>query len=299
MEKIERILVVEDDQEIAGLLQSRLKQMGYTAQIHLKAKEALTAAKAMKAQLVLLDVMLGDGIGYQVAREIRGDPLLYHIPILFQSVIGDERNVDHAREEGGDGYIAKPYSMQQLATSLAQMQKLSDELIRKCPDTGMQSATRFRRKVEQRLVRAESFALFCLHPEIPNLDADKTDASNIRHLSEKIGSIIKRVVSDAGFYETEVCHMGRGFFMAMTKLDDRDRFKSCLKREVLASKLRFKSSAEAASHSLKLVLDSTTSDEREYKHANDMFKVFLSMNERPPSRHGENPPRRKSESRNG
>jgi CheY-like chemotaxis protein len=282
--KIERILVVEDDPDLAILLQSRLEQLGYNAQVHTKAKEALSVAKAMKAQLVLLDVMLGDGIGYHVAQELRGDPLLYDIPILFQSVVGDERNVDHAREEGGDGYITKPYSAQELASSLARMQNLFDDLVRKCPVTGMQSAVQFRRKVDYRLVRHESFALFCLYPDIPQMDADETAASNIKDLTKSIGKTIDQVVRNVGFYETEASHMGNGFFMVMTKLDDRDRFKANLKRELLASKLRLKPGTGSASHSLKFVLNSTASTDRSYKHANEMFKVFMKLKKPPGDR---------------
>jgi CheY-like chemotaxis protein len=232
--KIERILVVEDDPDLAILLQSRLEQLGYDAQVHTKAKEALSVAKTMKAQLVLLDVMLGDGIGYHVARELRGDPLLYDIPILFQSVVGDERNVDHACEEGGDGYITKPYSAQELASSLTQMQNLFGDLTRKCSVTGMQSAVRFRRKVDYRLVRHESFALFCLYPDIPQMDADESAASNIKDLTKSIGKTIDQVVRNVGFYETEASHLGNRFFMVMTKLDDRDRFKANLKQELFS-----------------------------------------------------------------
>lgn len=59
MKKIERILVVDDDPDIAKLLHSKLSKLGYQVQVHSRAKDAVHVANAMNAQHPLMDVMLG------------------------------------------------------------------------------------------------------------------------------------------------------------------------------------------------------------------------------------------------
>ncbi len=221
-----RILVVDDDDDIARLLESKLSNLGYDVCVHGQARGALDAAKRFNADLAILDVMLGDGIGYQVARAIRQDPLLYRIPVLFQSVLNEKREVDHAYTEGGDGYLTKPYSLDRLVDSLSRMSRLAEELELRCPLTGLHSLVHLRREIDHHLFRDEPFALFYVIMDGLTSFHHKVDRVQIEQISRTIGQAIKQTIENAGFYETTPCHLGGGYFMVLTKLDDRKRFRS-------------------------------------------------------------------------
>lgn len=280
MNKIERIFVVDDDADIAGLLQTRLQSLGYTVEVHLRAKGAAAVAKTFKAQLVLLDVMLGDGIGYQVARDLRRDPLMYPIPILFESVIGDEHEVEHAYAEGGDSYVTKPYSAQDLMASLNQMERLYEETRRVCPDTGMHSVTYLRREIDHRLFRGESLALSYVHFEVPPRANGRVKPISLKSTSKEIARAIGRTVKNGGFYETKVCHMGGGFFMTMTKLEDHERFSTCLNSELGELVLDSIQGAGEVPEPIELLVQSTSSVEGNFKHATEMFRKLQEPRDR-------------------
>lgn len=223
-----RVLVIDDDRDIAQMLRAKLTQLGFEVETHHSAKRSLDAAKKCVPDLILLDVMLGDGIGYQVARAIRKDPLLYKTPILFQSCLDEQREVAHAYLEGGDGYLTKPYTLDGLTDSLEKMERINKETDLRCPITGLYSLTRLRREINHRLFRGDSFALFYMAMEGLTSLHKRAVHDEIGIISKSIGGAILQLLDDCGFYEAIPCHMGGGYFMVMTKLADRTRFRKSL-----------------------------------------------------------------------
>jgi DNA-binding response OmpR family regulator len=165
MEVLRRVLVVEDDVDLAKLSQLKLSELGYDVQLCHSARQAQDAAKTFRPDVILLDVMLGDGIGYQVARAVRQDPLLYRTPVLFQSLLTEPREIEHAYHEGADGYLTKPYTLQTLSGELQKMQRISENCEARCPLTGLHYGVRLRREIDHRLLRGDTFALFYLMME--------------------------------------------------------------------------------------------------------------------------------------
>lgn len=262
MSDIKQVLVVDDDPDIAGLLSRKLVQLGYSVDTHCRAREAAARAKACRAKLVILDVMLGDGIGYKVARELRQDPVMYPVPILFQSVLDDQRDIAHAYSEGGDGYLTKPYSLNDLTSKLAEMQHLWDEVKRKCSTTNMRTLTYLRRKVDHRLFRNEPLALTYVHP-LPVGDEvapERVVANSLRRANELAG-IVATVIANMGFFETCCAHMGGGYFMVMTQQDDGERFAKSLVAELASA---------PCTAALRIGVDTLDSSAR-YEHASEMF----------------------------
>ena len=106
------VLVVEDDDMILEGLRFSLQQEGYqviSAKTVQEAKELLVAKQAF--QFCLLDVMLPDGNGYEICREIRKES---KVPILFLTACDDETSTVMALEQGADDYIAKPFRIREL-----------------------------------------------------------------------------------------------------------------------------------------------------------------------------------------
>lgn len=110
------ILLIEDDFALAMGTEYALQAEGYHV-IH--AENLANARKGMKdhPDLILLDVMLPDGNGYDFCREIRGQNV--QIPIIFLTAVGEEINIVQGLELGADDYITKPYRVKELLSRIA------------------------------------------------------------------------------------------------------------------------------------------------------------------------------------
>lgn len=101
-----KILLVEDDGQIAAYLGELLRAEGFDTQIASSKKEAGECLLAQAFDLVLLDVSLPDGNGFSICAEIKRE---YEIPVIFLTASGDEYSVVAGLDMGADDYIAKPF----------------------------------------------------------------------------------------------------------------------------------------------------------------------------------------------
>ncbi len=112
-----KILLVEDDFALAMGTEYALQAEGYTV-IHAGNLAAAREAFATgKANLILLDVMLPDGSGYDFCREVRSTN--QQIPIIFLTAVGEEVNIVQGLELGADDYVTKPYRVKELLSRIA------------------------------------------------------------------------------------------------------------------------------------------------------------------------------------
>lgn len=110
------ILLVEDDFALAMGTEYALQAEGYRV-IHAGNLEGARTALQEKPDLILLDVMLPDGTGFDFCREIRG--INQHIPIIFLTAVGEEVNIVQGLEIGADDYVTKPYRVKELLSRIA------------------------------------------------------------------------------------------------------------------------------------------------------------------------------------
>lgn len=108
-----KILVVDDELDICELLQYNLETEGYEVVTANSAEEALTLPLNEYA-LILLDVMMGEISGFQMARKLKDNPVTAHIPIIFITALDGEDNTVKGLNIGADDYIAKPLSMKEV-----------------------------------------------------------------------------------------------------------------------------------------------------------------------------------------
>ncbi len=106
------VLIVEDDTMILEGLKYSLMQEGYEVVTAGTMKDALDRVRGKDHfDICLLDIMLPDGNGYEICREIRKDS---EVPILFLTACDDEVNTVMALEQGADDYISKPFRIREL-----------------------------------------------------------------------------------------------------------------------------------------------------------------------------------------
>src|SRR5438046_136461 len=113
-----RIAIVEDEAELAALIEYNLARHGYDAQILAGAKGTLKALEQAKPDLILLDVMLPDVDGFELCRQIRQSDTLGRTPVLFLTARGDEVDRVLGLEIGGDDYMTKPFSPRELVARI-------------------------------------------------------------------------------------------------------------------------------------------------------------------------------------
>jgi two-component system, OmpR family, KDP operon response regulator KdpE len=109
------VLVVDDEPQILRALQTNLRGAGYEVVTAASAQEALGAAAMRPPDAVILDLVLPDGSGTDVARELRARS---EAPILVLSVIGDEAEKVAALDAGADDYVEKPFGIDELLARL-------------------------------------------------------------------------------------------------------------------------------------------------------------------------------------
>lgn len=107
-----RILVVDDEQDLCEILQFNLENEGYKVDTANSAEEALEMLSP-EHELILLDVMMAGMSGYQMARKLRTE-LHNDIPIIFLTAKNTENDMLTGFSIGGDDYIAKPFSIKEV-----------------------------------------------------------------------------------------------------------------------------------------------------------------------------------------
>ena len=106
-----RILLVEDEESITTPLSEALGREGFDVSVAGTAASALELVGSERPDLVLLDVMLPDGSGFDVARELRRDS---RVPIIMLTARGEEADRVAGLELGADDYVVKPFSAREL-----------------------------------------------------------------------------------------------------------------------------------------------------------------------------------------
>jgi len=105
-----RILIIEDEDDIARLLEFNLVREGFDVQKADTGHKGLTVAQQQLPDLILLDLMLPELNGLEVCRRLKANPKTARIPLIMLTAKGEEADVVTGLELGADDYIAKPFT---------------------------------------------------------------------------------------------------------------------------------------------------------------------------------------------
>jgi DNA-binding response OmpR family regulator len=114
-----RVLVVEDDKDIAELIAHYLQKAGHTCETAASGTVALRRVKEAPPDLILLDLMLPGMDGLLVCQTLRSDPTTAAIPIIMLTARGEENERITGLELGADDYVTKPFSPRELTARVA------------------------------------------------------------------------------------------------------------------------------------------------------------------------------------
>ncbi|MDX9993264.1 MAG: response regulator [Anaerolineales bacterium] len=113
-EEKSKILIVEDDLDVADMLNAYFRVQGYEVFTVNWGEDGVRAALTARPDLIILDIRLPDIDGYEVARRLRSDRKTNAIPIIFLTEKRDRSDRLHGLELGADDYITKPFDVQEL-----------------------------------------------------------------------------------------------------------------------------------------------------------------------------------------
>ncbi len=105
-----RILLIEDEEDIASLIKLQAEVSGYKLHVEVDGINGYRAVEREKPDLVILDIMLPGQNGLDVCRKIKSVPELRNIPVIILTAKSEEIDVVLGLELGADDYVAKPFS---------------------------------------------------------------------------------------------------------------------------------------------------------------------------------------------
>ncbi len=108
------ILVVDDSPETLGMLNDTLEQAGMTTLVALEGVQALNIARRIIPDVILLDALMPVMDGFELCRQLKADPELRAIPVIFMTGLSDTESVVKAFEVGGVDYVTKPVNTAEL-----------------------------------------------------------------------------------------------------------------------------------------------------------------------------------------
>jgi len=112
------VLIVDDSPETISMLNAALSEVGLTVLVALSGQQALTIAKRIKPEIILMDAMMPEMDGFEACRRIKADALIAHIPVIFMTGLNASEDIVRGFDAGGIDYITKPIDIQGLVARI-------------------------------------------------------------------------------------------------------------------------------------------------------------------------------------
>lgn len=167
-----KILLVEDDLSLIDGLEFSLQKNGFKVNIAKTVKEALGMFEDNNHDLLILDLTLPDGTGFEICKKVRQSS---NVPIIFLTASDEEINIVMGLDIGGDDYITKPFKLNELISrinALMRRAKLSNieqnQVYSNSIMINLEESRVFKNKNEIEVTTAE-YRLLCLFMKNPNI----------------------------------------------------------------------------------------------------------------------------------
>jgi diguanylate cyclase (GGDEF)-like protein len=186
-----RILIVDDDQDIARILRFRLERKGFDCVLAGNGLEALEMLDTHHPDLVLLDVMMPKMDGFTACREIRKRNAWARIPVIMLTAKGDTSDKVNGITQGADDYVVKPFEFEELLARIQMILRRTLENMSANPLTGLPGNHVISRQIEAAIAAGKPFAA-CY------ADLDHFKAFNDEYGFEAGDQVIKRLAEVLG-----------------------------------------------------------------------------------------------------
>jgi two-component system cell cycle response regulator len=135
-----KILAVDDEPMMLNIVETALAEQGYLVATASGGQEALEKVRAFSPDVILLDVIMPDITGFDIAERLKSDPATSGISIIMVTGLGSIEDRVKGLESGADDFLSKPFNLDELVVrvrSLAKLKVLQDRIKtmeKKCPD---------------------------------------------------------------------------------------------------------------------------------------------------------------------
>lgn len=232
-----RLLIVEDDFDIATMLQIYFGSLEYDVDLAPRGSDALEKTRQKMPHLIVLDIMLPDIDGYEVCRSLRTQTRTSHIPVIFLTQKDERSDKLHGLELGADDYVTKPFDIEELrlrvqnAIARSERESLTD------PRTNLPTGRLIEDQLRQ-IIRKNSWAMMDIRLNYfePFKEVYGFVASD--DVLRFTGMLIGEVLDELGTVNDFIGHIGGDNFMVVTEDDRaeliRNRLTTRFAEEVLA-----------------------------------------------------------------
>ena len=223
-----RLLVVEDDVDIANMLKIYFTGMEFDVDVAMRGSDALEKTKQVLPHLIVLDIMLPDIDGYEVCRNLRTNMRTSHIPVIFLTQKDERSDKLQGLELGADDYITKPFDIEELKLRVQGAIRRSERESLTDPRSGL-PAGRLIEDQLRRIIRERGWAL--LDARVNNFEPFKdvygfVAGDDVRRFPSML---IGEVVDELGTTSDFIGHAGGDNFVVITNEDKAEAIKARLK----------------------------------------------------------------------
>ncbi|MFN8404776.1 MAG: response regulator [Anaerolineales bacterium] len=207
-----KILIVEDDLDIAEMLNAYFRVQGYEVFTVNWGEDGVRAAQTILPNLVILDIRLPDIDGFEVARRIRSDRRTNEIPIIFLTEKRDRVDRLQGFEVGADDYITKPFDVQELRLRVRNALKRVNQASLTNPVSGLPEGALVEEKLSDVIHKS---GLSLLHIAILNLQAFRDSYGFVASddVLRAISLMILNTLKETGSPEDFLGHLGPSDFV--------------------------------------------------------------------------------------
>jgi diguanylate cyclase (GGDEF)-like protein len=224
------VLVVEDDEFLARLLDVELSSTGYTVRVAYDGEQGLEAAFERCPDLVLADVMMPRMDGFEMVRRLRGDPRTEAVSIILVTARGLQTDKLTGLTAGADDYVVKPFDNEELLARVAGVLRRAEYMKSQSPLTGLPGNVRIEDEIQARVELRHPFAV--LYLDLDNFKAFSDRYGFVRgdEALRATGHLIRDTAKDVAGAGTFVGHIGGDDFVVVC---DPERAEA-VAREVIA-----------------------------------------------------------------
>jgi DNA-binding response OmpR family regulator len=211
-----KILIVEDDLDVADMLNAYFRVQGYEVFTVNWGEDGVRAATTARPDLIILDIRLPDIDGYEIARRLRSDRKTNAIPIIFLTEKRDRADRLHGLELGADDYITKPFDVQELRLRVRNALRRAGQDTLTNPVTGLPEGA----VVDERLndcLSKDNWALVLISLE--NLDTFRENYGFVASddVMRAVSLMIQNAMREAGTSENFLGHLNPSEFLLIAE----------------------------------------------------------------------------------
>jgi len=214
-----KILVVEDDLSIRGLLRRQLEMEGYAVEEAHDGKEGIELVARFKPDLILLDLMMPEMDGFEFLRKLRDQRDSRAIPVIVLTAKGTSEDKLEGLRDGANDYLTKPYGREELLLRVNNLLEWGRMQREANPLTGFPGNLSIEQEVRRRIEKKERFAFIYI-------DIDNFKAFNDRYGYQRgdeaiklLASIIMRKTEQLGEEGDFVGHIGGDDFVVVCSVE--------------------------------------------------------------------------------